>query len=334
MVARAVAELDRAGRRRSIEELALLKHERRCAATGRVLGVSRRGLLGRRDWLLAAASCGLTAGTAAASALPSALRVEDIEVPGGSQGSLRARVLSPTAGKRPRRCLVLLHGLGETASSELGLKAWSHLYGLMDAHRRLAAPPVERNPKLDYFPQQRLLELNQSLQLQPYQPPLLVCPVTPRPPASGRAAAMDAYARWLVERLLPAVEQRHPGCAAQVGLDGCSMGGYVATEVLIRFPTAFTTFGVVQCAIGEWRVPGYVQALSRVRSLSPKLAIHLQTSSQDPFKAATTSLARGLERAGVPHRLEVFPGPHNQPWLREVGTLMMLRWHERHLRQA
>ncbi len=292
------------------------------------------GLVSRRDWLLGVATCGLTAPAAAAPGTPVAEpRVEDIEVPGWSNGSLKARVLSPASGARPRRCLILLHGLGETARVDLGLKAWSHLYGLIDAQRRLSTPPVERNAELDYFPPARLDALNESLERRPYQPMVLICPVTPRPAAgAARKQRLDEYARWLIEHLLPAVEQRHPGCSALVGLDGCSMGGYVATEVLIRKPAVFTTFGVVQCAIGEWRVPGYVQALARVHA-QRQLPIHLQTSSRDPFKAATISLAKGLDRAQVPHRLEVLPGPHDQPWLREVGTLMMLRWHDRQLRR-
>lgn len=294
----------------------------------------RHELVWRRDWLLGVATCGLTATAAAAPESPKEPRIEDIEVPGWSHGSLQARVLSPASGERPRRCLILLHGLGETARVELGLKAWSHLYGLADAHQRLSAPPVERNAKLDYFPPPRLSALNQSLKRRPYQPIVLICPVTPRPAGgASRKQGFDAYARWLVEHLLPAVEQRHPGCSALVGLDGCSMGGYVATEVLLRQPTAFTTFGVVQCAIGEWRVPGYVRDLARIHAQRPQLSIHLQTSTRDPFKSATVLLAQGLERAKVPHRLEVLPGPHDQPWLREVGTLMMLRWHDLRLRR-
>ena len=41
--------------------------------------------------------------------------------------------------------------------------------------------------------------------------------------------------------------------------------------------------------------------------------------------------AKALGELGVDSELVVIPGPHNQPWLREIGTLEMLLWHDRHL---
>jgi hypothetical protein len=31
----------------------------------------------------------------------------------------------------------------------------------------------------------------------------------------------------------------------------------------------------------------------------------------------------------VANTLRVLPGPHDQPWLREAGTIEMLHWHDR-----
>jgi hypothetical protein len=36
----------------------------------------------------------------------------------------------------------------------------------------------------------------------------------------------------------------------------------------------------------------------------------------------------------VEHTLEVLKGPHTQRWLKSAGTLAMLAWHERMLREA
>jgi hypothetical protein len=59
--------------------------------------------------------------------------------------------------------------------------------------------------------------------------------------------------------------------------------------------------------------------------------IRLGTSGADPYKAANQAMSKKLTELGVPNELSVPPGPHNQPWLKEVGTLDMLLWHDRKL---
>ena len=53
------------------------------------------------------------------------------------------------------------------------------------------------------------------------------------------------------------------------------------------------------------------------------------TSSADPFLAGNQALAAALRKKGVACDLRVLPGPHDQPWLREAGTIEMLLWHDR-----
>jgi len=43
------------------------------------------------------------------------------------------------------------------------------------------------------------------------------------------------------------------------------------------------------------------------------------------------ALSRALHERGITHDLAVLPGPHDQPWLRETGTLEMLLWQDRAL---
>ena len=62
---------------------------------------------------------------------------------------------------------------------------------------------------------------------------------------------------------------------------------------------------------------------------SHPIPLHVETSERDPYREANVALARELARRGVPCELEVFPGPHDQAWLREVGTLAMLLFHDR-----
>ncbi len=260
----------------------------------------------------------------------------DLRLAGERTVARGARVLYPRASgavNKPRALLVLLHGLGETHSEKLALEAWSDLYGLRAAAQRLLSPPVTRTlPDKNYLSDERLRQINQQLSAAPIELPVMVCPVTPRPSShASRDKLFHTYAAWIEGVLLPEVRKRLPFAVSKVGLDGCSMGGYVATELFIRRPELFSTFGTVQSAIGQWRVAGYVDGIERALTQVGSRAIHLQTSTADPFRQATELLSRKLRSKGIDHALEVIPGPHNQPWLREVGTLEMLRWHARQL---
>jgi predicted esterase len=248
---------------------------------------------------------------------------------------LRPRVASPASAQR---LLILLHGLGETRSEELGLIAWSKLYGLLNTYERLLHPPVARTlPKARYLTDARLQEVNRELSERPFTGFCVVCPITPNPQRLPPAAqTLDRYAAWLANELLPAVRKRLPKPADRlhVGLDGCSMGGYVALEVFLRKPELFGTFGGVQSAFGSGAAPRYAERLSEALKRVGKRPIHLETSTEDPYRRANEHLSRALEAQRVENQLRVVPGPHNQPWLREIGTLEMLLFHDRNLGSA
>ena len=238
-----------------------------------------------------------------------------------------------------RRVLVLLHGLGETRSAQLGLKAWGQLYGLENAMTDLYA---QRAPRVsNFFRLQRVREFQRSLRADPFEGFVVVCPLTPNPKQyrrfgfASRKDLLDAYSEWIANVLLPDVQRRVGGGPLRVGLDGCSMGGYVATEVFLRRPRAFTSFGVVQSAIGKHRVKGFVERLKAAPIFPESLpCMHVQTSTRDPFRDANKYFATRLKSAGVPVTLTVLPGPHNQPWLRRAGTYQMLRFHDQALQQG
>ncbi|MEM9692100.1 MAG: hypothetical protein AAGA56_06125 [Myxococcota bacterium] len=65
-----------------------------------------------------------------------------------------------------------------------------------------------------------------------------------------------------------------------------------------------------------------------LRSLSHAGAL-LETSRQDAFVDLNRRLSQQLKKRSVEHDWLMPPGPHNQPFLRESGTLEMLLWHER-----
>lgn len=229
--------------------------------------------------------------------------------------------------------LLLFHGLGETGDQKLGAHAWTKLYGLATSASRLLHPPLVAG-RYRFLTAERAQQLNEQLEREPYRDMVMVCPFTPNVyRAPSTAAALDRYARWLAGTLLPEVQKRVPVSdeARHWGIDGCSLGGYVALEVFLRCSNLFRTCGVVQPAIGKHRVATYAQRLAELKSKGLEHRYHLESSSGDPYRDATVALGRALTRLQIAHELCVPPGPHSQPWLREVGTLEMLYWHSREL---
>jgi predicted esterase len=279
---------------------------------------------------------GATLGPRAGAVTPESedLEAEDLRLEGDPKLARRALLL------RPRRLrpgtelglLVLLHGLGETGNELLGIHAWGERYGLVRAYERLRRPPVTRLlPRQRYLTDQRLDELNQTLAARPFRGLCLVCPVTPNPYRLAPAErTLDRYAAWLIDVLLPAVRRRAP-LAKRVGIDGCSLGGYVAIEVFLRKSSEFATVGSVQGAWGAGQGRRYAERMAEVLARVGPRPIHIETSQGDPYREPNQVFSRRLTELGVPHTFTMPPGPHDQPWLREVGTPEMLLWHERKL---
>lgn len=290
--------------------------------------LSRRRLLA----LAAGAACARVARLASAAPLAASYELHDLALPGDKRFGQRMTLLVPPPSRRvePVRLLVLLHGLGETGDPRAGAHAWVERYGLGDAYRRLMSPPVQRTSKLPYWPEGRIAQINAALAARPWRPPVVACPVTPDVyRAPSREAMLDGYADWLVDVVLP-----HARSVAGLGsnpahtsLDGCSLGGYVGIEVLLRKPAHFGAWGSVQGALGAHRVARYAARLAELSRGRGPLPIHLETSEQDVFLEVNRELSRALHAQGLAHDWLVGRGPHNQPWLREAGTLEMLLWH-------
>lgn len=254
----------------------------------------------------------------------------DLDVPGFGEGFRKVRVLRPSGVEGCARTLVLLHGLGETHQPAQALRAWPTLYGASEADVRLRCPPfVPPGAKPRFWTNESLARFNEGLAQRPYQGAILVCPRTPNPSlASNRDKLFDAYSEWLCEAVLPAVEAQSPGATKYVGLDGCSMGGYVAMEVLVRRAATFATAGCIQGALGQHRVVRYAALLAALHEANPKFQFRIATSLGDPYLDVGKVLSKRLTDLGVAHELDVVPGPHNQPWLCEIGTPRLLRWHD------
>jgi pimeloyl-ACP methyl ester carboxylesterase len=222
--------------------------------------------------------------------------------------------------------VVFLHGLGETTNERLGAYAWVEKYGLGSAWQRLKRPPIERTSKRGEWTDARLAEVNAELQAREFRGFAMACPFMPNPSGAGD---LDAYARWIDEALIPRCrkEARVFDDAKNTHLCGCSLGGYVSLEVLARKPKTFHAWAGVQTAIGEHAVPRYVERIG-------ERPVLLVTSTQDSFRSASEAFAIACVKKGIKAQLRVPPGPHDQPWLREAGTIEAMHWLDRRASEA
>lgn len=300
--------------------------------------------LGRRAFLGAALSLAAP-GTARADpkkkdapvAAPVDFEVRDFTVDGDRFLGNRFTLCVPKHLAKDEKVplLVALHGAGETVDQRTGAWAFVERYGLASAYERLRRPPVARTlAKLDYFTDAKLAELNQSLTKQPFKGIAIACPFMPNVLHVDRVEqVLDKYASWIAEVVLPRARKEAPvhQDAAHTSLDGVSLGGYVGIEVLLRKPDLFGAWGCVQGALGAFRIQRYADKLSALLAKTPK-DLHLETSDGDPFHDDTVKLAGLLSKKGIANELLVYPGPHDQPFLRESGTIGMLRWHDKRKR--
>jgi len=230
------------------------------------------------------------------------------------------------------RLLIALHGLGESHDAELGAAAWVDRYGLASAYERLLSPPIVRVGKRKDWTDERLRQVNEAVAQRPFAGLAVACPFTPSfKGVPDRSKAVREYGDWLVSELLPLARKEAKATAnmSSTAIDGCSMGGPYALDIFLAHPTTFGAVGVVQPAFGEHRAAGYAAALAEVVDKHGARPIHLLSSEGDSFREATKLLGRELAKRKVPHTARVTPGPHDQPWLRESGSIEMLLFHER-----
>lgn len=224
----------------------------------------------------------------------------------------------------PIPLVVFLHGLGETSNERLGAYAWVEKYGLGSAWQRLKRAPIERTSKRGEWTDARLAEVNTGLAERPFRGFAMACPFMPNPRG---AADLDEYAKWVESSLLPRCRKEAPILtdAAKTYLCGVSLGGYVSLEMLVRLPHVFGAWAGLQTAIGAWAAKGYADKITK-SSAKPMLVL---TSTQDHWRTSSEALAAAFEAEKLAHTFRVVPGPHDQPWLREAGTIEALLWLDR-----
>jgi predicted esterase len=291
----------------------------------------------RRHWL----SCALALATRSVHAAdPPSLTVRELAVPDAGKFGQRCLLLRPARVpvSQPLPTVLLFHGLGETSSEALGIRAWYDRYGLPQAYARLCAPPVQRTRlKERYLSDARLAEINAELAATPFSDVALVCPFTPNVFAKHPSGPfLDRYAEYVEHALLPAVLAASPSWegALHWGIDGVSLGGYVALEIFLRKARLFGAVGSTQGAFSVALAEVYARRMAEIVAEQGSRAIHLSTSSFDPYRDATLRLAKRLAESGVRATLTNGEGPHDQGFLREAGTLEMLLYQARALHRA
>ncbi len=290
---------------------------------------------GRRLFLragLAVGGAAACARVATAFAAAPSFEVRELTVKG--KHASRANLLVPKhlASNQKVRLLVALHGLGESGDPALGIRAWLDLYGLRTSYERLRSPPIERTSKRKDWTDERLSEVNEGLGMVPFAGIAVLCPFTPNiRKMQDSVRAQREYGEWITSELVPAARKEAPVLTnpGSTSIDGCSMGGPIALETFLAHPTAYGALGMVQSALSTARAAHWATELAKAREKNETAKIHLLSSAGDPFADATRALSKELKKRDIPHAMRIPPGPHDQPWLRETGTIEMLLFHER-----
>jgi pimeloyl-ACP methyl ester carboxylesterase len=252
------------------------------------------------------------------------LRLDDLTEAGRRFVLVRPRFQNPD---EPIPLVVFLHGLGETTNERMGAYAWVERYGLGSAWQRLKRAPIERTSKRGEWTDARLAEVNAALAARPFRGFAMACPFMPNPHGPND---LDDYAKWIEHALIPRCRKEARNFviddAAHTYLCGVSLGGYVSLEMLVRLPRVFGAWAGLQTAIGTWAAQNYAEKIAKSGAPGPMLVL---TSTLDHWRTSSEALVAAFDAKKIAHTFRVVPGPHDQPWLREAGTIEALLWLDR-----
>lgn len=232
--------------------------------------------------------------------------------------------------------VVALHGRGESARGRRrGFLGWSVDYWLPEAYGVLSRAPVPAAAYRSFVTPEHLASVNATLRQRRFEGPMVVTPYVPDLLAPGAAADVERYAAWLAGPFLEQVRAQFPAAARgreSTGIDGVSLGGWIALEAGLRHPEAFGAVGAIQPAI-TGREQGLAERAARAGWRGATQHVRLLTSEQDPLLAPTRRLSELMRERRVAHELVVLPGPHNYEFNRGPGGLEMLLFQWRALKK-
>jgi hypothetical protein len=313
--------------------------------------VEDRGVLSRRHLIAALGGAVATSGAVAllahrggrpASGRSSASRTalpppsgatprDDLEVREWRFGTRRALALIPKGLAPGVRLplLVALHGRGEADDARTGSRAWLDHYDLATAYRAVRTPPFDRKAIGRHAREERLVEIEAALGARPFEGLVVACPSL-EPDLGG--LGYEGYARFLESELLPKLRAETPilGTARTTGIDGVSLGGITALRIGAARPDLFHAIGGLQPAILETTSEGPVhEALAKGLADRP---LRLLTTDDDGYRPQVLATSKALEQRGIAHTLIVDGGVHDVAFLRAIGGIEMLYFHDRALR--
>ena len=237
----------------------------------------------------------------------------------------RDREMNPPGERYPM--LIALHGRGEAAQGERrGFLGWTVDYELAPAFGAMQRI-VRRQDYGGLVRDEHLATINAELRAKPFVGMIVVTPYTPDLLAEGTTEEDVArWIDWLAGPFVDQVRERFEGTIALTregtGVDGISLGGWLALEAGFRHPEVFGVVGAMQPAI-----TGRVDALAeRAGKIEQPQALRLLTSDDDPLRPVTLSLSEKLRERMVAHRLVVVPGPHDYEFNRGPGRMELLRF--------
>jgi predicted esterase len=231
--------------------------------------------------------------------------------------------------------VIAFHGMAESKQGkEKGYRAWVDRYGLVSAFEALLGGPLTPQNFRGLVRDAQLQALNAELAARAFRGLFVVCVYTPDLLARvSTPAKIDAFADWVANRLVPKVRGRFPVASTEpreVGVDGVSLGGMVALEVGLRHPDVFGAVGAIQPAV-RGREAEIADRAARAM-VQHRQAVRLLSSDEDPLLPTTKKLSSELRERHVAHTLTVTPGGHDYTFNQGPGSIELLRFHDRALR--
>lgn len=174
---------------------------------------------------------------------------------------------------------------------------------------------------------------NADLARRPFGGLIVVCPWLPdvHPAAT---ADISAYTRFLIDVLLPRVRRETPALSdsSATGIDGVSLGGIIGMRIGLSNPELFGAVGGIQPALSDGQGADWTALGAAARARRPDLRLRLLTSKDDYFHDVIVAVDRAWTAAGITHDFADVVGPHDYIFNRGPGSIELLLWNDRALR--